>query len=246
MTLSAPPLLSRSELLDASIEFTKRHFFRILRAALPAVLLAALVDLVITAVAQGSDAGILGMPLSLLAWGVAEGMALAACWNLVQGNPVTAASGWQLVRGRLWAVAAGYALKWLGIMVGLALLIVPGVLLLAQWFAVPMVSVAEQATLKQAFDRSIRLTRLEMKRVVWTLGMLELGLMVAAVGVGLLVTGGGNQESDFGYDVVGWVIGIALLPLRAALTTLLYLDIRMRREAYDLEAGLQLLWRRST
>lgn len=242
MTFAAPPLQSRSELLDASFVLAKRHFFRILRAALPAIVLAVVVDLVIEVVGQDANAALLAIPTSLLVWGVAEGMALAACWNLVHGNPLTPASGWQLVGGRLWAVAFGYAFKWMLITVGLVIFIVPGVYLIARWFAVPMASVAEHATLRQAYDRSSRLSELELGRLIWTLGMLELGLMVVGIGLGGLAAIGNAEASVAGLEtVVYWGVGIAVLPLRVALTTLLYLDIRMRREAYDLQAGLQRL-----
>lgn len=235
MTLVAPGLLSGSELLDASFVLAKRHFLTILRAALPGLVLAGLVELGIRALSDVPDADLLGMPALLMTWGLAEALAIAACWDLVHGSAAMPAKSYRLVYGRIAAIAIGYCLKWLLIMTGLFLLIAPGLYLIALYFAVPTASVAEQASLRQAFRRSRQLARLGLKRILLTLGMLELGGIVLSMVLWMLLPGG-SWESPSALDTIaGWVLALALLPLRAALMTLLYLDLRVRKEGYDLQ-----------
>jgi hypothetical protein len=238
MTSVASALLSGSEILDASLLLAKRHFLTILRATLPALLLTAVVELAIEVLMQSPDRALLGMPAVLMAWGLAEALAIGACWDLVHGNPATLARSWKLVSQRTAAIAVGYCVKWLFILAGLFLFIAPGVYLTALYFAVPTASVAEQASLRQAFRRSRALARPDLKRILFTLGLLELGGIVLSATLWALVPGG-SLESPSPFDTIaGWALAIALLPLRAALMTLLYLDVRMRREGYDLQWAL--------
>ena len=238
MTATLPPLLNKAELLDASILLTKRHFVTILRIALPALAVTLVVDLTTEALAPDSVLPLLSIPVSFVAWGAAEGMALAAYWHLLHGNPMTRGSCWELVARRPWAVVLGYSLKWIPIVIGLFLLIMPGLYLIARWFAVPMASVAEGVSFRQAFDRSRRLSELELGRVMGTIGLVELGLMVVVGGFSVLIPDSVGELAPVYRAAVYWLLGVVLLPLRTALTVLLYVDIRMRREGYDLQVAL--------
>jgi hypothetical protein len=51
---------------------------------------------------------------------------------------------------------------------------------------------------------------------------------------------GGTWEQPSVWDELGgWAVGILVLPLRAALITLVYLDRRISREGYDLSMDLE-------
>ena len=238
MTFNAPLLLSRAELIDASLVFTKRYFVPILHAALPALVLGVAVDVALLLLTPDSDS-LLEMFVELMVWGLAEGMAFAACWDIVHGNTTTPGRAWTLVAPRLGAIVAGYTLKWVFIIVGLFLLIAPGVYLIALYFAVPPASVAEQASLRQAFRRSRALARPELKRIMMTLGTFQVAVLLVSTLITGAVSGWSMESSRSAIQtVVAWAFGIAILPLGAALTTLLYLDIRMRKEGYDLQSTL--------
>ena len=244
MTFAAPALRSGSELIDASLVFTKRYFVVILRAAVPAIALTMVVDLVFELMAPGTDST--GeMLIGFVTWGLVEGMAFAACWEIVHGNEPTPGRAWALVAPRLFAVVFGYTLKWVFTLIGLFLLILPGVYLIALYFAVPAASIAERASLRQAFRRSRALARPDLKRLMLTLGTFQVAVLILSFALVVAITGGSlesmeslDASSTWLETLVGWAFGIVLLPLGAALTTLLYLDIRMRREAYDLQAAL--------
>lgn len=241
MTFVAQPLFTRSELVDASFLFARRHSLAVLRAALPVMVPAVIVDAGTELLSSDALISVAILPVSLMAWGLAEGTAIAACWDVLHGIAPTASRSWAKVAPRIWAVAVGYALKWLFIMAGLLLLVVPGFYLIGRWFAVPTASIAEGATLPGAFRRSSALTRSDLNRVLWTLGLVELGLMIFSLFIGALLSESLLNWSTVAQTLAYWVIGIAILPFRAGLTALLYLDIRMRREAYDLQTALRTL-----
>jgi hypothetical protein len=97
---------------------------------------------------------------------------------------------------------------------------------------------AENKSLRQGFRRSRELARPGMKRIVLTLGSLELvGTILAVVITALLAGDSWEQPTALGF-LAGWLLAVALLPFRAALMTLLYLERRVRREGYDLELAL--------
>jgi hypothetical protein len=117
--------------------------------------------------------------------------------------------------------------------------------------AAPALLLEEQNAVR-ALQRSWALTRGSFWRV---LGILFLTWVMTAIGAGIvsapfaLVSGivstgmGGDQYSSFGANLaqllisgVGTILGGAVFyPFTAAVTTLLYLDLRMRREGLDVE-----------
>ena len=237
-TLLAPTDASPSQLFDASLVFGRRHFRTLLQVALPAVFVCAVLELVSQLLRHVPGIPLLGFLAVLMAWGLAEAMAIAACWHIVHGRAATRATCWYSVSRRVIAIMVGYCLKWLLILAGLVLLFAPGVYLIALYFAVPTANIAEGYSLSRAFRRSRGLARPGMKRIALTLGSLE----VIGLGLSFLISaalGDFSSESPAPLGVVAaWSLGVVLLPFRAALMTLLYVDRRVSREAYDLELGL--------
>jgi hypothetical protein len=226
---------SIGELLDASLELAKRQFWTILRAALPALALTACVEVLLEVIGASPTTSMIGFLVPFIPWALAEALALGSCWHLLHGESATFADSWALVSRRIVAIALTYTVKWLLILPGLFLLIVPGLYLIALFFALPTVSVTEQASFREAFRRSRALARHRLKRIVGTLGLLEImGLAVAALVPVILP--GGTWEAPSAWDRIGgWVVGIVMLPIRAALMTVLYLHLRVSKEGYDLQ-----------
>jgi hypothetical protein len=70
-----------------------------------------------------SNLQLLIIPLSFGIYGVAEARVSLAAWQLLHREPVDAATVRAQVWGRLGSVVIGYTLKWLGILLGLVLLV---------------------------------------------------------------------------------------------------------------------------
>lgn len=229
-------LSTAGELLDASIVLTRRNYWRILRAALPALVLAFTVEALLELLGASTDT--LGMMASLIPWALVEGLCIACCWYLLHGAAPTFGDSWRMISPRLGTVIISYALKWAAILIGLVLLIVPGLLVMVRFFGLPTLCITEQASLGLAVRRSLGLSRGRFKVLAATVGLVEILVFVLPMLIPPLLPGG-SWESPSPLDTVGAsVIYMMLMPFRAAVLTTLYLSLRMSKEGYDLSVSL--------
>ena len=216
------------ELLDASFQVVRARFWEL-----------ALVALIITGPA---------LALELVA---SEDMLPLAQWleNFL-GNYVTAASviivsdaylGREAdIRGALSRTGrrAGsiFGAAWMrGLMIGIGILlcVVPGIIAMIVTFAMPMAVMLEGATASAAFDRSRALARDQWGRITLAYVLAFLLAFIAAIGLGVVVELAGGPE------IVGRLVemlsSVLFAPLVAVVGTLLYYDLRIRKEGFDIE-----------
>lgn len=140
----------------------------------------------------------------------------------------------QGVAGRIGSLIAIQVASGLMMFIGLVLLVVPGVIaLIVTAVGIPVV-VIEDLGYSQALDRSRALVRGRWKPVLGTL-LLSWGLAL------LLLIGGGFVMGflNLAERVVSLLIDllfVTILPVPAIAMTLLYYDLRVRREGADLDA----------
>lgn len=171
------------------------------------------------------------------------------------GNKQTTAQALRRV-GRSWLPLAGLTvLVALGYEVGLVLLVVGGVWLWGIWAPAGPALVTERLGPIRALRRSFALAQRSYWRV-W--GVRALGWLVAVVLGALLTVPAGLLAVWLGSDdwfaddsgisrpllyvtvtaLGSLVVNLILSPFRAAIDTVLYLDLRMRREGLDLAVQL--------
>ena len=143
-------------------------------------------------------------------------------------------------RRHAWPLLASWTLVHLAEGVGLLLLGVPALAAMTWFLVVAPVIGAEDLGPIQAMRRSARLT----SRRFWpVLGLALLSGLVATMfsyAIGLLPT---VLSLVIGTDGLGWVVlgaagvmtGLVTMPVVAAATVLIYLDLRVRTEGLDLE-----------
>ena len=229
-------LSTAGELLDASIVLTRRNYWRIVRAALPALVLAfafeALLELL------GASRDMLGTVVSLIPWALAEALCIASCWCLLHGAAPTFGDSWRMISPRLGAVVISYSVKWFVVLIGLAFLIVPGLIVMVRFFGLPTLCITEQASLELAARRSLGLSRGRFRTLAATVGLIEILMIVLPMLIPLLLPGG-TWGSPSQLDTVGAsVLYMILTPLRAAVLATVYLSLRMSKEGYDLSVSL--------
>jgi hypothetical protein len=142
---------------------------------------------------------------------------------------VVSLSGTAGPRGAVFAIVTGFMTI---LVVGLALLAT-----YARIFAVPMVIVLEGASIGQAFSRSIALTRGSVWRVM---GVFMLVFVIFAAVFALVLFATTMLLSQVPrfmtiYNVIGTSVNIFAYPLYTVFITLLYYDLRIRRDGFDLE-----------
>lgn len=256
--------LSLGEILDVSIKICQRNWRTLLRAVLVVVVPVQVVRALLTSdytartsgfgtrsteTAQQSlhdvDRYLGGLAISTLLQLLAVLLASAACLRAIAlaylGEPTDWRSSLSYAMRRfgplLW-VSILYVLALLG---GFVLLFLPMIwLYVALAFGMPVLLV-EGIHGRRALGRSHRLVTGRWWR---TFGILLFGFVLVTVisaivqaifYVGVFV-GPDNDALDIVLTAIAGVVGLAIgTPFQAALTTVLYFDLRVRKEGYDLE-----------
>jgi hypothetical protein len=190
--------------------------------------------------------------IALLLHGVAAALAVAACFKVISsaylGERATAGSSLRHgLRRFLPLIVAYFAI---GIPTGILgvfwIFIIPGLLsiwLTVKWSVTFAAIVAEQAGPFRAMGRSWALTRNNWWRTFATLAVLAVIAVVLyfAIAIGLTAAVEATAESigAFAYATVNTLLSVIALaivfPLIAAVVTVIYYDLRVRNEGFDLE-----------
>ena len=130
---------------------------------------------------------------------------------------------------------------YIGLILGLVLLIIPGIWLYAAWSVRVPALVVERAGPFRALGRSRRLVkgRWWPTAGVLLISTVMVGVIGALLGAGLGAAAGDSNPSPLSSVTVtvltAIVSGVLLQPFSAAVVTVLYYDLRIRHEGYDLE-----------
>lgn len=232
---------SATEIVDASFQLLKQHYG----------------ELVVLAVVALSPCLILGAVLPFLMGGgaVASGfMAMFFVWYLLmivcqfvsQAAIVVAVSDTYLggridvratlrrvVRRLITLIAAG-VLRWLLIMVGMMFFILPGIYAAVRTFSVSAVVLLENESAGQAVTRSWELGRGEWWKIFGTLLIAWLIYFVLYVILQMVVMLVLPRSAAAGILTMAALLAFAY-PFIGVVSTLLYYDLRVRHEGFDLE-----------
>lgn len=224
---------SATEILDAS--------FQLYRAHAPALLVIAAIVFVPPAVLAGIAPAGAGRLIELagnLLIPVAQGATAVLVAAAFEGRSIDAGEAFGALRGRIGTLMVLQVAAGILMMLGLILLIVPGILVII-WTAVSQpVAAIEGAPMNEALKRSRELARGHAMHVLGTLALMIVLLFALLIGGGLVVgiAAGIVGLGDAAIDFVAGMLIVPLYPLLAVATSLLYFDLRVRREGADLEA----------
>ncbi len=242
---AAPPPPGPSVLAGAALRLAFGHY----RALLASVAVVLVPSLVLGAAALGywrsvgysasphralgSVAEVVGLAVVVLGASLAQ----AAGVHAATGAYVGASPDWrQSVRAATarWRDVGGAAIA-VGVLstIGLALFVVPGVVLWCTWFVAMPVVVMEGARARGALSRSAYLVAGRRVTILVAYVLVELVVLVCSLPVGALV-GGILSHSALaqvvGEQVAVYSVEILLTPLQVALVVVVYLDERHRRD----------------
>ena len=236
----AIPLRPRSaiEIIDAAVDVVRRHFLALFTLAAAMSLPAVALEL-LAVENPGADAfDFLHTLVSALLDTIASGAIIAYVGTRVSGTPLSTADALRAALrnfGRLFVGSIAYGLL---VILGLLLFIVPGILFAARFFATPAVIMMENAEVGRALTRSNTLTTGATGRVVGIFGTAWVVYLLTLFGVALL-SQGLFRTALFSPQLEVLFTGVAqaaLQPFLATLTTLLYFDLRVRGEGFDVAA----------
>lgn len=250
---------SVGELLDRTFAFYRRHFLLFVGiAALPNVVLLAF-QIVVGLIGRGAT-GRSGVFLSI-ALVFAGAFVYLVTTALVQGATVVAVS--QILLGRETNVGEAFGRIWsrigelillilnmgLRIVLGFLLLVLPGVILALMYALTIPVAVLEERGVSDSLSRSAELTKGYRGRILLIYVLLLVlitivnALWQVPVGIAVVMTSTVPGQlplwAQVGLQFGGFVTNSVLGPIMTIAIALVYYDVRVRKEAFDLEHMMQ-------
>jgi hypothetical protein len=254
--------LALGEVLDVAIKICIANWRTLLRAVLVVVVPVEILSTALTAdstrssfdfsttttPAQSTDdfnGELGGLAISTLLQVVAVIVVYAACFRIIAeaylGGEVDWRSSLRFARhhalGLLWVIALTIVL----IMLGFLLFIVGAIWLGIAFTLAPPALFVEGLRGRRALGRSFRLVRGRWWR---TCAVISVGFFLAAVVSGIVqavfvagvIAGAGNDALVLVFSAIAGTAGLAITtPFQAALITVVYFDLRVRKEGFDLE-----------
>lgn len=223
---------STGELLDAAFLLFRRHYATIVLGTGIFVGPVILLDLLLPA----STAPLLRI-LSNLLYMTASAVVVRIASDAYVGNPVDLGAALRTVFDRFGSVWGASFIQGIVVIIGLLLLVVPGLIFLAWTFAMKAAVVVEGCAADDAFTRSRTLARGEVWRIARTVLLAYLIIIAGAFGLGLGIGAVGHFLGlpDVVTEALAQFAYLCVLPFASVVTTLLYYDLRIRKEGFDLE-----------
>lgn len=252
--------LAVGEVLDVAIKITFRNartlFLLVLIVVAPTQVLVTAIDLSLTeGVVTGIESDsvpsvddistfVAGITLIVLLLVLSSTLATGAAYKAVVDAYLGARPDWRT--SLAFAARRLHSLIWISILtyllatLALVALIVPGIWLFIAWSVAVPALMTEDVRGFRALRRSFRLVRGRWwpTFLIVMLGFLLAGVVSAIVGglVGALAFAADSEVAEFIVNVLANVLsGGISTPFTAAFITVLYVDLRVRKEGFDLQ-----------
>lgn len=247
---------SVSELVDAAFQVLRRGYVQFVTIMGIAYIPWLIVTMVVTrtmVLGAGTTtslgrgfAATMALGFGGLIWfSLIDGAMTVAASESYLGRPVDVGGAFQRALSRIGALIAVAVLRALAVTLGFVLFIVPGFYFLARYFGGPVVVMLEQRGAVDALGRSSELTRgvkghvLKTLLLVWTI-YIVLSIAVGAISGAFSAAAPGASPVALALSqIASAIFTILTYPIIAIVQTLLYYDLRIRKEGYDIELMAQ-------
>ena len=175
---------------------------------------------------------LIGSLLGLIAYGAAAGATILLAREAYFDRPIylwTAIGG---VGSRLAPLLIAGILSSLLTGLGALFFLIPGIYLLARFAVIQPVVMIEDADVEQAFSRTSTLTQGQKWHVLGTIGLLFVIAMAVSLGIGFTM---GLIPSQVVAFAASTIVAVLIYPFGGIILTLLYYDLRIRKEGFDIE-----------
>jgi Membrane domain of glycerophosphoryl diester phosphodiesterase len=212
----------------------KAHWRHLLPLALAVYVAVALISLLLHAILDFWAAGLLSALVSLVATFWLQGALVKAIDDIRDGRPdLSLGETFAVVRPQLPAIIVAGILAVLGVILGLILLIIPGLYLLTRWILIIPVIVLEGRSAGESFGRSWEL----VKGFGWNVfGVIVLTILILIgfrIALDLVLFPLSNAFQSFLTELIS---GTLATPFAALAWTLLYFRLREAKEPEPVEA----------
>lgn len=229
------PPLTRGQLFHGSANLYKQNF---LLFAGTTALVALGQGLIAFALYLAGAPSPIGNGLILLYIPLASGLLAPVVTARYLGRPITIGQGFASIGlttfGALLVASILYTLS------VLVLLIIPGIYLLVRFLFVPQAIVLERTSIRRAFGRSSELVKGSWWRVFGLFILTNLpaipGIMVGVIVHFIVAAVFGKTASELTVlTVANFIVPLLILPIPITALTMLYYDLRYRKEGFSLE-----------
>jgi hypothetical protein len=223
-----------SEIVDAAFALYRRDFLQYTMVAAlgySPVLLLSLLSVGTSDVTMGLTA-LLSALVSVFSFALIAGLIARMGSDVYLGGRADVGTSVKRVIPRVLTLIGASFLSTFLIGLGFLLLVVPGLYMAARLFAVPLVIVLEQKGPIEALTRSGELTKGRMWHVFLTLLLVYTIFLVLSIGLSLGATSLGGELAT---RIVSSVFGIFAYPVLSLVSLVLYYDMRIRGEGFDVE-----------
>jgi hypothetical protein len=231
---------SASEIADASINLMKSNAKLVFAVAatlyVPIIVVNVLFMPPSTSTSGGDTLVRVILALVGILWGgLVEGAVTVAVSERYLGRDTSAGAAISAAFSRGFRLAFGVWARWMLIGFGLVLLIVPGIYAFIFSFAMTPAIILEKRGINAAWLRSRELARGMKSHVLGSMFIAYLVFFAVLITVGFMAGGllfGGNERA---FQVLQGAISILVWPFVVTTQTLLYYDLRIRKEGFDIE-----------
>jgi hypothetical protein len=168
----------------------------------------------------------------IVIYGVAGGVVSMIARSAYLDEPIDIAGAFRQTLTRILPLVISTVIAFMLIGIGFVFLIVPGVYLVAQFFAVRQAVVLENAGPFGALGRSSTLSQGQKLHILGTLILVAILTMVVNFGAAMLIN---LQSSRVITNVLATALTIVVYPVFGITETVLYFDTRVRNEGFDVE-----------
>ena len=234
--MSSIPLQARSttEIVDAAVQIYRRDATRYMLLAAIAYTPLVAFQFVFFGTASPSFAswtGGIAYLLTVAGFGLMSAALARMAAGAIMGENVDVDQTIREVLPRVPAVIGSTVLKYVMFMIGLVLLVVPGLYVVTRYFATTQAVVLEQKGVVAAFSRSSVLSNGIKRHVFNTLMLMWIIYFVVSFAATMLAMVGGTMV----VTIVSALVTIVAYPVVAIGEVVLYYDTRIRQEGYDIE-----------
>jgi hypothetical protein len=206
----------------------KAHWQHLLPIALVVYVAVGLVSLVLTLLLDNWAAGILAALVSLIATFWLQGALVKAVDDVRDGRPdLSLGETFAGVRPQLVAIIVAGVLAALGVILGLILLIIPGLYLLTRWILIIPIIVLEGRTAGESFGRSWELVRGFAWNVFGVIVLTILILIGFRIALDIVLFPLSNEIQSLFTELIA---GTLATPFAVLAWTLLYFRLREAKE----------------
>lgn len=227
---------SPTELVDAAFQVFRRDPLQFIVATaavyVPWLVLRLVFDLGVSGEIPSVQQALTAAGIGIVVYALVGGVITVIASDVYLGAPADAARALRVAFSRVVPLLASSAVTLALMIVGALFFLLPALYPLARFFAVRQLAVLEKADTARALARSSQLSMGVKRHVLNTLLLVLLITTAISLGVGML---SGLMPSRVVFNLVLTSVHIVLYPFLGITETLLYYDIRIRKEGFDVE-----------